>query len=111
MNRLILGCESKANAKEEHMFVEYVQPEELYEFYDLTLTVKSHQTKVNHSIVHELYTNLTNRFDETKKWCVNALGIEQEVCVCVCEFLSLCIFKVKQFIFLYKKNCEHLINF
>lgn len=84
VNHFILGCESEANKTDEHIFVEYVQPEELIEFYDLTdnLTVNADYTTVN-DVVHELYTNLTNRFDEPKKWCVNALGIEELVCLCM----------------------------
>lgn len=89
-----LGCVNIPTP--EHLYIEYVQPEDLFEFYDLTfnLTVKSHHTEVvNHTIVqrvHELYTNITNRFDETKKWCVNALGIAGQVCVCVWLRLCLC---------------------
>lgn len=80
---------SETNSTEEHIFIEYVQPMELYEFYDLSFnsTVKSHRIKVDNTIVesvHELYTNLTNRFDESKKWCVNALGIEEQVCMRAC---------------------------
>lgn len=89
MNYFILGCEGEENKTEEHAFIEYVQPEELFEFYDLSdsLTAKSHHTIEDDAIVqsvHELYTNLTNRLNETKRWCVDALGIEEQVCVFVC---------------------------
>lgn len=93
------GCVKERNKTIDHEYVEYVQPVELFEFYDLTfnLTVESHHTMANHSIVssvHELYTNLTNRFAESESWCVNALGIEEEVCVCEYRFrfVSLYIF-------------------
>lgn len=90
----ILGCVSETNATDGHDLIEYVQPEELFEFYDLSYnsTVKSHHTDMNDTIVqrvHELYTNLTNRFDATERWCVNALGIEEQVCVCACVYAYL----------------------
>ena len=70
------------NQTDENLLKEYTLPEDLMEFYILTyyLTIESHK-KLNHTIVqsvHELYKNITNRFDETKKWCVNALGITEE---------------------------------
>lgn len=78
----------------ERIYTEYVLPPELIEFADLTynLTVKWHHSKVDHTIVqrvHGLYTNIRNQFNETKMWCMNALGIANEVCVCVCMSLVL----------------------
>lgn len=68
------GCVTEKSL--EHMFIEYVQSNLLNTFFGLTL--KSHHTKVNHvRSIHELYRNITNRFDETKKWCMTALGIAE----------------------------------
>lgn len=86
-----VGCSSDEIAGS--LFIEYVQPNELVEFVDLideliyNITVESPHSKVNQTVVqrvHELHTDFTKRFDETKSWCVNALGITAEVCMYVC---------------------------
>lgn len=84
---IISGCKLEESA--EHTFVEYMPPHVLHAF--LELTVNSHQTKVNQTIVqriHELHTNITKHFDDNgDEWCVNALGIAAEVRVFVHAFV------------------------
>lgn len=65
-------------------YVEYVRSEELLKFFEFLWdsTVLRTGPTVSQTTLqraNEMYTNITNRFHETTKWCIDALGINQQV--------------------------------